>query len=224
MNSIFVSEQFWAPVTLSLQVSIAATVISFLLGIVAAWRMASASFPGKSILETMFLLPLVLPPSVIGLILLVLLGHRSWIGQAAEALFHMSLIFHPFGAVIAAAVVSFPLVYQTLKAGFQSVNQDFKEAARTQGANEWQVLRYILLPLGFRSLQAAFILGFARALGEFGATMMVAGNIPGRTQTIPTAIYFAVDSGSLPLAWALACSTILLSFLLLSLSTRLKNE
>ncbi|MFD1178813.1 molybdate ABC transporter permease subunit [Paenibacillus puldeungensis] len=224
MNTIFVSDQFWAPVLLSLQVSIAATIISFLLGVVAAWRMSSASFPGKSLLETLFLLPLVLPPSIIGLILLVLLGHHSWIGQAVETLFHISFIFHPLGAIVAAAVVSFPLVYQTLKAGFQSVDKDFKEAARTQGANEWQVLKFILLPLSFRSLQAAFILGFARALGEFGATMMVAGNIPGRTQTIPTAIYFAVDAGNLPLAWALACSTILLSFLLLSLSTRLKRD
>ncbi|WP_223069452.1 molybdate ABC transporter permease subunit [Paenibacillus caui] len=224
MDALFVSKNFWAPVVLSLQVSIAAAVISFLIGIVVAWRMTSTSFYGKSLLETLFLLPLVLPPSVVGFILLVLLGRKSWIGEAAETLFHLSFVFHPLGAVVAAGVVSFPLIYQSLKTGFLSVDKDFKEAARSQGANEWQVLYYILLPLSLRSLKAAFILGFARALGEFGATMMVAGNIPGRTQTIPTAIYFAVDAGNLPLAWALTGVTILLSFFLLMLTSRGKRD
>lgn len=224
MDSLFASGNFWSPVALSLQVSIAATVISFLIGLVVAWRMSAAAFYGKSLLETVFLLPLVLPPSVVGFILLVLLGRNSWIGQTVESLFHLSFVFQPLGAVVAASVVSFPLIYQSLKTGFQSVGKEFKEAARSQGANEWQVLRHIVLPLASRSLQAAFILGFARALGEFGATMMIAGNIPGRTQTIPTAIYFAVDAGNLPLAWALTGCTILLSFLLLMFSSRLKSD
>lgn len=224
MDSLFVSEHFWSPVLLSLQVSIAATVIAFLLGLVVAWRMAAAVFYGKSLLETVFLLPLVLPPSVVGFILLVLLGRNGWIGQAASAWFNLSFVFQPLGAIVAASVVSFPLIYQTLKTGFQSVKKDVKEAARMQGANEWQVLIYIVLPLSLRSLQAAFILGFARALGEFGATLMVAGNIPGRTQTIPTAIYFAVDAGNMPLAWALTGCTILLSFLLLMLSSRFNSD
>ncbi|MNO14635.1 Molybdenum transport system permease protein ModB [compost metagenome] len=224
MNAIGIPETFLEPVGLSLQVSIAATVIAFLTGLLMAWRMSTAAFYGKTLVETIFLLPLVLPPSVVGFILLVMLGKNSWIGQAAETLLHLSFVFQPLGAVIAAAVVSFPLIYQTLKSGFQAVDKELKDAARSQGAGEWHVLVYIVLPLASRSLQSAFILGFARALGEFGATMMIAGNIPGRTQTIPTAIYFAVDAGNLQLAWALTGCTILLSFGLLWISSRLKTE
>lgn len=224
MNALGIPESFWEPVVLSLEVSIAATVIAFAAGLIAAWRMSSASFYGKTLVETAFLLPLVLPPSVVGFILLVVLGKNGWIGRVADALLHLSFVFQPLGAVVAAAVVCFPLIYQTLKSGFQAVDQELKDAARSQGAGEWQVLAYIVLPLAARSLQAAFILGFARALGEFGATMMIAGNIPGRTQTIPTAIYFAVDAGNLPLAWALTGCTILLSFGLLLISSRLKND
>ncbi|WP_127576025.1 molybdate ABC transporter permease subunit [Paenibacillus barengoltzii] len=224
MHTFEFSDSFWEPVTLSLQVSIAATIIAFAAGLLVAWRMSAATFYGKTLVETVFLLPLVLPPSVVGFILLVVLGKNSWIGQAAERLFHISFVFQPLGAVVAAAVVSFPLIYQTLKSGFLEVDKHLKDAARSQGAGEWQVLIYIVLPLAARSLQAAFILGFARALGEFGATMMIAGNIPGRTQTIPTAIYFAVDTGNLQLAWALTGCTILLSFGLLMISSRLRND
>ncbi|MEC2343921.1 MULTISPECIES: molybdate ABC transporter permease subunit [Paenibacillus] len=224
MHTFEFSDSFWEPVTLSLQVSIAATIIAFAAGLLVAWRMSAATFYGKTLVETAFLLPLVLPPSVVGFILLVVLGKNSWIGQAAERLFHISFVFQPLGAVVAAAVVSFPLIYQTLKSGFLEVDKHLKDAARSQGAGEWQVLIYIVLPLAARSLQAAFILGFARALGEFGATMMIAGNIPGRTQTIPTAIYFAVDTGNLQLAWALTGCTILLSFGLLMISSRLRND
>jgi len=224
MRTFEISTSFWEPITLSLQVSIAATAIAFVVGLLVAWRMSAASFYGKTLVETVFLLPLVLPPSVVGFILLVVLGKNSWIGQAAERLFHISFVFQPLGAVVAAAVVSFPLIYQTLKSGFLEVDKHLKDAARSQGAGEWQVLIYIVLPLAARSLQAAFILGFARALGEFGATMMIAGNIPGRTQTIPTAIYFAVDAGNQQLAWALTGCTILFSFGLLLISSRLRND
>lgn len=224
MHTFEFSDSFWEPVTLSLQVSIAATIIAFAAGLLVAWRMSAATFYGKTLVETVFLLPLVLPPSVVGFILLVVLGKNSWIGQAAERLFHISIVFQPLGAVVAAAVVSFPLIYQTLKSGFLEVDKHLKDAARSQGAGEWQVLIYIVLPLAARSLQAAFILGFARALGEFGATMMIAGNIPGRTQTIPTAIYFAVDAGNQQLAWALTGCTILFSFGLLLISSRLRND
>ncbi len=224
MRTFEISTSFWEPITLSLQVSIAATAIAFVVGLLVAWRMSAASFYGKTLVETVFLLPLVLPPSVVGFILLVVLGKNSWIGQAADRLFNISFVFQPLGAIVAAAVVSFPLIYQTLKSGFLEVDKHLKDAARSQGAGEWQVLIYIVLPLASRSLQAAFILGFARALGEFGATMMIAGNIPGRTQTIPTAIYFAVDAGNLQLAWALTGCTILLSFGLLLISSCLRND
>lgn len=173
-------------------------------------------------LETLFLLPLVLPPTVVGFILLVIVGRRSWIGRTIEALFDQSIVFSWWAAVLASVVVSFPLVYQTLKTGFLSVEKELQASARSMGATEGQVLRLITLPLAYRSLIAAYILGFARGLGEFGATLMVAGNIPGKTQTIPTAIYLAVDAGKMQLAWTLTAATIVLSFLMLLMTNKLQ--
>lgn len=127
----------------------------------------------------------------------------------------------PVGAaVIAAVVVAFPLVYRTVKAGFEDVEKDLEDAARAQGASELQVLRYVTLPLASRSLAAGYVLGFARGLGEFGATIMVAGNIPGRTQTVPTAIYVAVDGGDMTLAWMWVCSIIVISAVMLMFVNR----
>lgn len=123
-------------------------------------------------------------------------------------------------AVIASFVVSFPLVYQTMKTGFASVDKQLVEAGRSLRASEWEVFRYILLPLSVPSVLTAYILGFARGLGEFGATLMIAGNIPGKTQTVPTAIYVAVDSGHMTMAWAWTVSIILVSFIMLLLTGR----
>ncbi|GGD47206.1 putative molybdenum transport system permease protein YvgM [Paenibacillus nasutitermitis] len=174
--------------------------------------MAGARFRGRSAVETLLLLPLVLPPTVVGFILLVLLGRRSWIGQGFEWLFHQPIVFTWGAGVIAAIVVAFPLAYRTMLVGFESVDRSLKDAARSAGAGEWQVFRYITMPLASRSLSAGYILGFARALGEFGATLMIAGNIPGRTQTLPTAIYMAVDSGNQIWVWSWAIVMIALSF------------
>jgi molybdate transport system permease protein len=182
--------------------------------------MSRRSFKGKTLLETAFMLPLVLPPTVVGFLLLVVLGRKSWLGRLIEWLFAAPIVFTWWAAVIAATVVAFPLVYQTMKVGFASVDRDLEDAGRSIGANEWQVFRYITLPLTFRSLISAYILGFARSLGEFGATLMIAGNIPGKTQTIPTAIYVAVDAGNAPMAWAWTGSMIVISFLMLLLTGR----
>ncbi|CAM3923836.1 molybdate ABC transporter permease subunit [Cohnella lubricantis] len=214
---------YWPPIRLSLQVSLLASVIVLLLGILAARRMSRAPFKGRTLLETFFLLPLVLPPTVVGFLLLILLGRRSGLGQAIEWLFKQPIIFTWWAAVIASVVVAFPLVYQTMKVGFASVDRSLEDAGRSAGASEWQVFRYITLPLTFRSLISAYILGFARSLGEFGATLMIAGNIPGRTQTVPTAIYVAVDSGKMPMAWAWTATIIVISFLLLLLTGRRAN-
>jgi molybdate transport system permease protein len=217
-------QEFNSPIWISLRVSLLSSVIVFVIGLWAAWSMANKTFKGKSLVETVFILPLVLPPSVVGFILLMLLGRKGWIGQTIEAWFGMSLIFSWWAAVIASVVVAFPLVYQTVKLGFISVDPEVLEAARCQGAGEWQVLRYIRIPLAIKSLQAGYILGFARGLGEFGATIMIAGNIPDRTQTIPTAIYGAVDAGNLSLAWAWSGVIILLSFFMLWLAGRPKES
>ncbi|OXM14838.1 molybdate ABC transporter permease subunit [Paenibacillus herberti] len=206
---------FWPPVLLSLKVAMLASILSLLLGTAAARWMSRARFRGKLLLETAFLLPLVLPPTVVGFVLLVMLGRRSSVGKLIEAVFSAPLIFSWWAAVVAAVVVSFPLVYQTMKTGFNGIDPDLEQAARSAGAGELQVLRYVALPLALRSLLAALVLGFARSLGEFGATLMIAGNIPGVTQTVPTAIYVAVDSGQTAMAWAWTAAIILFSFLLL---------
>lgn len=212
--------EFWLPIKLSLQVSVLSSLTVVLLGVAAAWWMSRKYFKGKTILETAFMLPLVLPPTVVGFVLLVILGRKSWFGQWIEWLFAAPVIFTWWAAVIASVVVAFPLVYQTMKVGFSSVHREVEEAARSNGANEWQVFRYITLPLTYRSLVTAYILGFARGLGEFGATLMIAGNIPGKTQTIPTAIFVAVDAGNTTMAWAWTGSMIMISFIMLLLTRR----
>lgn len=224
MSMIWSWEAVGFPVTLSLQIACLSSVIVFILATLAALWMNRVHFPGQIIVETLFMLPLVLPPSVVGLILLTILGRRSWIGQAAEWLTHQPIVFSVTGAVIAAVVVAFPLVYQALKTGFALVNREVLESARSQGANELQVLWFMVLPLAWRSLVTGFVLGFARALGEFGATLMVAGNIPGKTQTLPTAIYFAVDAGNMQLAWSMTIITILISFILLLATSKIRGS
>lgn len=223
MVSQLTKPEFIHPLLLSLKVSLISSIIVFLIGIAIAWLMTIIRFKGKTVLETIFLLPMVLPPTVIGFVLLVIFGRRTWFGKLIEALFDQSFIFSWYAAVVAAVVVSFPLVYQSLKAGFLSVERELQDSARSMGATEWQVLVHITMPLSWRALITGYVLGFARGLGEFGATLMVAGNIPGRTQTIPTGIYFAVDSGNTTLAWLLSGATIALSFVMLLFTGKLKG-
>ncbi|MEK3713007.1 molybdate ABC transporter permease subunit [Paenibacillus sp. FSL R7-0333] len=211
---------FFAPVWLSIKIAVLTSIIVFLLAMLAARKMAGRRFFGHNLVETVLLLPLVLPPTVVGFVLLVFLGRRSWIGRLYEQFTEQTILFTWGAAVIAAVVVAFPLVYRTVKAGFEGVEKDLEDAARAQGASELQVLRYVTLPLAGRSLAAGYVLGFARGLGEFGATIMVAGNIPGRTQTVPTAIYVAVDGGNMTLAWMWVGSIIVISMLMLMFVNR----
>ncbi|AJS58878.1 molybdate ABC transporter permease subunit [Paenibacillus sp. IHBB 10380] len=216
-------QMYWSPIRLSLQVALLSSIVTVILGVSIAWWMSRNEFKGKTLIETLFILPLVLPPTVVGFLLLVLLGRSSWVGQAIEWLFSAPVIFTWWAAVIASIVVAFPLVYQTMKVGFTSVDKELEDAGRSIGATDWQVFRYITLPLVSRSLISAYILGFARGLGEFGATLMIAGNIPGKTQTIPTAIYVAVDSGNTTLAWVWTITIILISFVMLLLTGIKRN-
>lgn len=221
---VWTKPEFLDPVLLSLKVSLLASVIVFMIGIGISWMMTIKRFRGKMLLETFFLLPMVLPPTVVGFILLVLFGRKTWFGQLVERVFDHSFIFSWWAAVVAAVVVSFPLVYQAMKTGFLSVQPELQDSARSMGAKEWQVLLHITLPLSWRSLALGYIMGFARSLGEFGATLMVAGNIPGRTQTIPTGIFFAVDTGNSTLAWSLTIATVTISFLMLLSVSKLKAQ
>ncbi|HZG75944.1 MAG TPA: molybdate ABC transporter permease subunit [Paenibacillus sp.] len=206
---------WFEPVRLSIATAAAASVLAFVFGSLAAWRMSFARFPGRTAVEALILLPLVLPPTVVGFVLLVVFGRRSPVGAAYEWLAGQPIVFSAFAAVLASAVVAFPLVYQTAKAGFASIDEDLTDAARSIGAVGWQLLRYVGAPLAARALGAGFVLGFARALGEFGATLMFAGAIPGRTLTLPTAIYLAVESGNDALAWSWCAAIAAVGFALL---------
>lgn len=159
-------------------------------------------FPGKSALEALFALPLVLPPVVTGFVLLVLIGKQGPIGKLLSEAFHTQIVFTPYAAILAATVVAFPLMYHSTKAAFQGVDHNLEDAARTLGAGTWKVFWTITIPLSWPGLISGMVLSFARALGEFGATIMVAGNIPGKTQTIPLAIYFAAEANDLTMAGA----------------------
>jgi molybdate transport system permease protein len=185
-----------SPVWISLATSIVATAITMVVGIAAAsWR-ERRSGSAYAIFDGVALLPLVLPPTVVGFLLLLLFGRH---GPLGKFLLHagMTVVFSWPATVIAAAVVSFPLMYVTARAAIAQVDAPLLQAARTLGASEWRVFRRIVVPLAAPGLLAGTILSFARALGEFGATLMLAGDIPGRTETIPLAIYFAVEAGDM---------------------------
>ncbi|MDP4552364.1 molybdate ABC transporter permease subunit [Alkalihalobacillus macyae] len=212
---------FLDPIWISLKISLVASVIVTVLGITLSRYMAGRKFRGKSIIDTIIMLPLVLPPSVVGFLLLVLFGASSPIGQWIEAIFNHPLVFTWQAGVIAASVVAFPLMYQSAKVGFESVDSDIEDAARVDGAGRWRVLQKVSIPLASNALLSGIILSFARALGEFGATLMFAGNLPGKTQTMPTAIYVAIDSGQMTLAWSWVAVTVFISTLMLLLSYRI---
>jgi len=209
------AREFWEPVQLSLSIAVTAGLIVILAGTLLGYFFAKSSFKGKILIETFLMLPLVLPPSVIGFLLIIIFGNQSFVGQFIKEMFGQSIIFTWYAAVIAAVIVAFPLMFQTAKAGFQGINYTLEEAGKDLGANRWQVFVRISIPLAKKSLIAGSILSSARALGEFGATLMFAGNIPGVTQTVPTAIYMAIDSGNMTIAWLWVLSMMLLSFMLL---------
>lgn len=180
----------WSALTLSLQVTIVATIILFVIGLVLGVLLARYRVRGQIIIETIIFLPLVLPPSVIGYFLLLTLGR----GSPIVDWFHFNLLFTWQAAAIASAVVGLPLMVQSARAAVAGVDHVLENAARTLGSSELEILWRVTLPLARRGVIAGLILGGARALGEFGATLMVAGNIPGRTQTLPLAIYDAVQA------------------------------
>ena len=185
----------WFPIQLSFQVAILATSVALVFGVGLAWILARLNFIGKEWLDAAITLPLVLPPTVLGYYLLVLLGQRSFLGRLCESVFGSPLVFTPMAAVVAATIHALPLMVKSVRAAFEAVDSRCENAARTLGASEFRVFLTITLPLTRRSIQAAAVLAFARALGDFGVTIMIAGNIPGRTQTASVAIYDAVQAG-----------------------------
>lgn len=183
------------PLYLSLQVATIATFIAIIIGIPLAWVLARKDFPGKSLLDSIITLPVVLPPTVLGYYLLVSIGRNSFIGQWIEDVFGVSLVFTWQAAVAAALLVSIPLLIKAAKAAFLAVDEDYENAAKTLGKGNVEVFFRITVPLAWPGILAGIVLTYARALGDFGTTLIVAGNIPGRTQTMPIAIYDALLAG-----------------------------
>jgi molybdate transport system permease protein len=204
-----------SPLWISLATSVTATAIAFVAGLAAAvWRERYTS-PAMALVDGIFLLPLVLPPTVVGFLLLLLFGRNGPLGKLLLH-FGATIVFSWPATVIAAAVVAFPLMYLTSRAALEQVQPELLQAARTLGASEWRVFREIALPLAWPGVLAGTILSFARALGEFGATLMIAGNIPGRTETIPIAIYFAVEADEMQRAFTWCAVDVVISLALLS--------
>jgi molybdate transport system permease protein len=214
----------WFPLWLSLRVAVISTAIAILLGLWIAYVLANRSFRGKELLDAAVTLPLVLPPTVLGYYLLVLIGRNSPIGKAYEWIFGSPIVFTWQAAVIAALVHSAPLLIKSARAAFESVDHSYERAARTLGASEWRLFWRVTLPLARRSISAAAALAFARSLGDFGVTIMIAGNIPGRTQTVAVAIYDAVESGNGALARTLVVLISAIALAILFAANRLSPD
>lgn len=199
-----------SPFALSLKVAFVSTFFVFIVSLLLARAMARRNFFGKSFLEALILLPLVLPPTVIGFGLIYLFGLNGPLGGLLEDWFGIRIVFTWIGAVIASFVVSMPLMYQSALAAFEKVDPRWENVARTMGISEWKIFRTITFPLAWPGIFAGLILSFARGIGEFGATLMIAGYIPGKTETVPLAIYFAYEAGQMEKAafWVVVISSI----------------
>jgi molybdate transport system permease protein len=206
---------------LSIRVAILATFINAVVGIPLAWVLARRRFRGRGAVDLLVTLPLVLPPTVTGYYLIVLLGRRGWLGAPLYAATGWTVAFTWYAAVIAATLMALPLLVRTARAAIESVDRDLEKAAFTLGRSEWRVALEVTLPLARNGILAGLVLAFARALGEFGATLMLAGNIPGRTQTVPLAIYTAVQTGESGEALVLVIVLTLVSCIVLLAAGRL---
>ncbi len=191
---MILSHPEWQAVILSLQVSTLAVVVSLPFGILMAWVLVRCRFPGKALLDSIIHLPLVLPPVVVGYLLLVVMGRRGVVGSWLYDWFGISFAFSWRGAVLAAAVMSFPLMVRAIRLALEGVDQKLEQAARTLGAGRWRVFATITLPLTLPGIIVGTVLAFARSLGEFGATITFVSNIPGETRTIPSAMYTLIQT------------------------------
>ncbi len=205
----------WVALALSLKVAAWASLINLVAGVALGYALARWRFVGRDLLDTLCTLPMVMPPTVLGYYLLVVIGRQGWLGGWLQREFSLNLIFTWQAAVIAAAIVSFPLVFKPARAAFEAVESHYEQAARVLGISEAAIFFRISLPLAWRGILAGVLLAFARAMGEFGATLMVAGSIPGKTQTLSVAVYEAVQAGqdqianTLVLVTSVVCVTIL---------------
>jgi molybdate transport system permease protein len=216
-----VSADTLSAIGLSARVAVAATAVNAVVGVPLAYLLARRRFAGRALVDLLVTLPLVLPPTVTGYYLIVVLGRRGWLGAPLYAVTGWSVAFTWYAAVVAATVMALPLLVRTARAAIESVDRDLERAAFTLGRPEWRTALEVTLPLARRGILAGLVLAFARALGEFGATLMLAGNIPGRTTTVPLAIYTAVQTGETSEALVLAAALTALSCVVLVLADRL---
>jgi len=189
------------PILLSLRVALLALVFIAPVGLLLAFVQARRRYPGRALVDALLLLPLVLPPSVVGFFLVILLGRAGPLGPKLESLFGIRFVFSPAGAVLASSVVALPILVKTAQPSIESVPEKLEDVARLLGLRPWEVFFRVTLPLAFRGVLASLVLAFARAVGEFGATLMLAGNIPGRTNTMPIEIFAAFQEGDNARAW-----------------------
>jgi molybdate transport system permease protein len=214
----------WFPLWLSLRVAVISTAIALVIGLWLAWTLANRSFRGKEVLDAAVTLPLVLPPTVLGYYLLLVLGRTSPIGEIYQWLFGGPLLFTWQAAVVASLFHSTPLLVKSARAAFENVDRSYERAARNLGATELRLFWRVTLPLVRRSILAAAALAFARSLGDFGVTLMIAGNIPGRTQTVSLAIFDAVEGGNGATARLLVLIIAAVALAILTLANRLTSN
>jgi molybdate transport system permease protein len=207
--------------SLSIHVAVLATLVNAVVGIPLAYVLARRRFRGRALVDLVVTMPLVLPPTVTGYYLIVLLGRRGWLGAPVYAATGWSIAFTWYAAVVAATVMALPLLVRTARAAIDSVDRSLEQAAHTLGRSEWRTALEVTLPLARNGILAGLVLAFARALGEFGATLMLAGNIPGRTATVPLAIYTAVQTGEEQTALVLVALLTVLSGVVLVIANRL---
>ena len=206
----------FAPLWISIKTATVATIITFFLGIIVSYLMSNFKGKTKGIIDGLFTLPLILPPTVVGFFLLLICGKNGFVGNILK-LFNTSLIFTWSATVLAAIVVSFPMMYRTTRSAFEQIDINILSAARTLGLSEFKIFYKIAIPLAMPGIIGGLVLSFARAMGEFGATLMIAGNIPGRTQTMPLAIFFAAEGGDMQKAmlWVIIIVTLSLFLILI---------
>lgn len=210
----------WVIARFTVLMALTSTLLVLPPAIAVGWLLARRQFNGKALLETIVSLPLVLPPVATGLLLLWLFGQRSPLGRALDAI-GIDVIFTWKAVVVAMMAISFPLVTRSVRAGIEQVDRRYEQIAATLGAGPWRILRTVTLPLASRGIAAGAVLGFSRALGEFGATIMIAGSIPGRTRTLAVGIYTLVESGREDAAWVLLTISAALAFGAIYLSNRM---
>ena len=206
----------FSPLWISLKTAFLATIITSIIGIFISYKMANYKGRGRGLIDGVFTLPLILPPTVIGFFLLLICGKNGFVGKIFMS-FNKNIIFSWSATVIAATVVAFPMMYRTCRPAFEQIDKNMISAARTLGLSETKIFFKIAIPLAWPGIIGGLVLSFARALGEFGATLMIAGNIPGKTQTMPVAIFFAVEGGDMNKAMLWVLIIVAISFIMIFL-------